>query len=107
MPNARVFVLTYPRLFNPGVSQLGDTVNSATDALNLTINAAVDSAQLQRYNVQRVDVSQEFANHGIGAPIPYISYDPNNLSALANFHPNLLGNTFGYFQALVNEGVLR
>ena len=106
MPNARVFVLTYPRLFNPGVSQSGDTVNSATDALNLTINAAVDSAQLQRYNVQRVDVSQEFANHGIGAPIPYISYDPNNLSALANFHPNLLGNTFGYFQALVNDRVL-
>ena len=107
MPNARVFVLTYPRLFNPGVSQLGDTVNSATDALNLTINAAVNSAKFQGYKVEPVDVTQEFANHGIGAPIPYISYDPNNLSALTNIHPNLLGNTFGYFQALVNEGVLR
>ena len=107
MPNARVVVLTYPRLFNPNVSPLGNTFNTATDALNANITAAVASAKVQGYKVQLVDVTQEFANHGIGAPIPYISYDPTNLSALANFHPNLLGNTFGYFQALVNNRVLR
>ena len=106
MPNARVVVLTYPRLFfNPLAGSLGAIVNSATDALNANISNAVALVS-PGYRVQRVDVTQEFANHGIGAPIPYISYDPNNLSALANFHPNLLGNTFGYFQALVNNRVL-
>ena len=108
MPNARVVVLTYPRLFfNPPAGSLGAIVNSATDALNANITTAVAYVASHGYiKVQLVDVTQEFADHGIGAPIPYISYSPNNLSALANFHPNLLGNTFGYFQALVNNRVL-
>ena len=51
-------------------------------------------------------MTQEFANHGIGASIPYISFDPTNPSAPANLHPNALGNSLGYFRALLNDRVL-
>ena len=106
MPTARIIVLTYPRPFNASVSPLGDAVNFLTDALNATITGAADSARYSGKNVQLVDVTQEFANHGIGASIPYISFDPTNPSAPANLHPNALGNSLGYFRALLNDRVL-
>jgi lysophospholipase L1-like esterase len=106
MPKAKIVVLTYPRLFNASVSPLGDTVNLLTDALNATITGAAASAPYSGKNVQLVDVTQEFANHGIGASIPYISFDPTNPSAPANLHPNALGNSLGYFRALLNDRVL-
>ncbi len=106
MPHARVVVLAYPRLFNPGLSPLGDTVNSATDTLNAIITGAAASVAAQGKNVQVVDVTQEFENHGIGARLPYISFDPSNLLAQANLHPNVLGNSLGYFRALLNDRVL-
>ena len=106
MPNARVVVLTYPRLFNPGVSPLGDAVNAATGTLNAIITGAAASVASQGKNVQVVDVTEEFANHGIGARIPYISFNPYNLLAQPNLHPNVLGNSLGYFRALLNDRVL-
>ncbi len=108
MPSAKIVVLNYPHLFNTDVSVLGNAVNDATDALNVVIAGAVTYAESHGApKVQLVDVTQEFANHGIGASIPYISFDPTNLYAPANFHPNALGNSFGYFRALVNDSVLK
>jgi hypothetical protein len=56
--------------------------------------------------VRFVDVGQEFAGHGIGSAVPYIAFDPANLLAPANFHPNAAGNAFGYHRALVNDRIL-
>lgn len=102
MPNARVVVFTYPYLFKDGVSPLGDQVNGALALLN----GIIESAAAGIARVQVVDVTQEFANHGIGSRIPYISFNPNDLYATANFHPNALGNALGYFRAMVNDHAL-
>ncbi|GAA1527733.1 SGNH family lipase [Agromyces terreus] len=104
LPNAKVVVLNYPRLFNPGVAPLGDLVNTASDGLNAVIAGAVAATGNPR--VSLVDVTQEFSGHGIGAKLPYISFDPGNVLAPANFHPNALGNAFGYARALANDRVL-
>jgi hypothetical protein len=106
MPNAKIVVFTYPQLFNNNVSAFGNTVNSATVALNATITGAAASVTGLGKQVQVVDVTPEFSNHGIGASVPYISFYPSNLTASANFHPNALGNSLGYFQALLNDDVL-
>ncbi|SFR88302.1 GDSL-like Lipase/Acylhydrolase family protein [Agromyces sp. CF514] len=104
LPNAKVVVLNYPRLFNPGVAPLGDLVNQSSDALNAVIAGAVAATANPR--VTLVDVTQEFAGHGIGSKLPYIAFDPANLLASANFHPNALGNGLGYARALANDRVL-
>lgn len=109
LPDARVAVLNYPLLFQPGASPLGDLVNQGTAGLNSVINAAVtaipEPAGVDR--IRYIDATQEFAGHGIGSAVPYIAFDPANLLAPSNFHPNALGNTFGYYRALVADGVLR
>ncbi|MFF2370319.1 SGNH/GDSL hydrolase family protein [Agromyces sp. NPDC058110] len=104
VPNAKVVVLNYPRLFNPGVAPLGDLVNQSSDALNAVIAGAVAATANPR--VTLVDVTQEFAGHGIGSKLPFIAFDPANLLAAANFHPNALGNGLGYARALANDRVL-
>jgi len=104
LPNAKVVVLNYPRLFAPGVAPLGDLVNTASDGLNAVIAGAVAATGNPR--VTLVDVTQEFAGHGIGSRLPYIAFDPADLLAAANFHPNALGNAFGYARALANDRVL-
>ncbi|TFC42236.1 SGNH/GDSL hydrolase family protein, partial [Cryobacterium shii] len=107
--NARVAVLGYPLLFKPGASPLGDLVNQGTGALNLAIQTAVgvtpEPAGVDR--IRYVNVTDEFADHGIGSRVPYIAFDPSNVMAPSNFHPNALGNTLGYYRALANDGVLR
>ncbi|MFD4420479.1 SGNH/GDSL hydrolase family protein [Agromyces sp. NPDC058484] len=104
LPEARIVVLNYPHLFNPGVAPLGDLVNTATDALNVVIAGAVAASGNPR--VAYVDATQEFAGHGIGSRLPYISFDQNDVFAVANFHPNVLGNSLGYARALSNDRVL-
>ncbi|KGJ79800.1 hypothetical protein GY21_03880 [Cryobacterium roopkundense] len=104
VPGAKIVVLNYPRLFQPGILALGDIVNSGTDRLNAVIRDAVVSVGLAR--VSLVDVAQEFTNHGIGARLPFIAYDPANPLAKQNFHPNALGNSLGYVRALLHDGVL-
>lgn len=103
LPKAKVVVLNYPRLFNPGAAPVGDLANTATDALNAVIAGAVAATGNSR--VTLVDVTQEFAGHGIGARIPYIAFDPRDLLALPNFHPNALGNALGYGLALAKDRV--
>jgi lysophospholipase L1-like esterase len=105
LPRAKVVVLNYPLLFNPGVLPLGDLVNSSNVVLNSVIQGAVAATGNPR--VTLVDVTQEFAGHGIGARVPYVAYNPADLLALPNFHPNALGNLLGYTGALANDGILR
>lgn len=105
LPNATVAVLSYPRQFKPGISPLGDVLNTATDALNAVIAGSVAAMATER--VRYVDAAQEFAGHGIGDRLSYFAFDPLNPVATANFHPNALGNVLGYARALANDGLLR
>jgi lysophospholipase L1-like esterase len=105
LPDAKIVVLSYPLQFEPGLSAFGDQINSGPVALNAVIQAAV--AGVNNPRVVLVDATQEFAGHGIGSPVPYIAFDPADLAALANFHPNALGNSLGYYWALLYDGVLR
>lgn len=105
LPNARIAVLGYARLFQPGVAPVGELVNTGTDALNAVIQGSVAATGNTR--IRFVDVSQEFAGHGIGSAYPFISFDQANLLAPTNFHPNALGNALGYARALANDGMLR
>ncbi|WP_166784100.1 SGNH/GDSL hydrolase family protein [Cryobacterium suzukii] len=105
LPQAKIAVLSYPRQFKPGFSPLGDVLNGATDALNLVIKGSVEAMGTPR--IRFVDASQEFAGHGIGSRLPFFAFDALNPFALANFHPNALGNSLGYARALLNDGLLR
>lgn len=104
LPRARVVVLNYPRMFEPGLLPVGDLYNATTDALNAVIQGAVAVAASPR--VTYTDVTQEFAGHGIGSSVPYISLNLADPTDPANFHPNALGNALGYTRALINDGVV-
>jgi lysophospholipase L1-like esterase len=89
-PRARIVVTGYPHLFAPTADvhpSIIIAVNRATDALNSTIEQAVSVANDADVNVHYVDVTEEFAGHGIGSADPFINElpDPNA------FHPNELG----------------
>lgn len=103
-PNAKVLVLSYPHLFNPGVdAPLGDAVNAGIDVLDGVIQGAV--AYTGNSHVVFVDVRPAFAGHGIGASIPYINLTTSTLLAQTNFHPNYLGNLIAYPTALRPYGL--
>lgn len=109
MPNASIAVLNYPRLFDAslaGPDSLGLAVNGATDAVNDTIRQAVEVARMTNPNIRYVDVTQEFASHGIGSRVPFIAFDPADPLAAANFHPNERGNLLGYRLALTFDKVI-
>ena len=105
-PKAHIVVLNYPKLFDPSLpGALAPILNGATDALNQVIAGAVAATDNPR--VSLTDVTDEFAGHGIGSTESYISFNSNNLSDPANFHPNVLGNTAGYAAALRTDGAVR
>ncbi|WP_082599050.1 SGNH/GDSL hydrolase family protein [Yonghaparkia sp. Soil809] len=87
-PRARIHVLTYPRLFDPGFPDpvTAATVNGATDALNQVIAGAVVASGQSR--VSLVDVTARFAAHGIGSSDPWIAFGP----PVESLHPNAAGN---------------
>jgi lysophospholipase L1-like esterase len=65
-PKARIVVTGYPHLFEP-VDPLFTAINVAIDQLNSTIEQAVSVANDADVNIHYVDVTEEFAGHGIGA----------------------------------------
>ncbi|HEY5224023.1 MAG TPA: SGNH/GDSL hydrolase family protein [Microbacteriaceae bacterium] len=104
VPKARILVLGYPHLFNPGVQPpLGDQINTATDALNSVIQGAV--AYVATSRISYVDTTAAFAGHGIGSSLPYINLTTIPLLATANFHPNYLGNLLAYPVVLAPYGL--
>jgi lysophospholipase L1-like esterase len=90
-PNALIVVTGYPYLFEPPAegdpnADIINAVNSATAALNCTIQQAVADAQAAGIDIVYVDVTAEFAGHGIGSKKPFINSD-----GLGAYHPNAAG----------------
>jgi hypothetical protein len=87
-------VTGYPHLFEPAPGTLNatniDLLNESTDALNETIRQAVAAAQDADLNIHYVDVTAEFAGHGIGSSSTFINA-PNAPDADVPFHPNANG----------------
>jgi len=109
MPNATIVVFTYPLLFHPNAArvfgaELVGAVNLTTTLLNANIERAAMLSGLGD-RIEVVDVTEEFLPHGIGAEVPWISFDRINPDPRPNFHPNALGNS-GYSQALMAADVL-
>jgi lysophospholipase L1-like esterase len=90
-PGARIVVTGYPHLFDPAPGSPNAAIitalNAATDQLNATIKQAVTLTQNADVNIRYVDVTAEFAGHGIFSPNPFI----NPPGTEAAFHPNALG----------------
>ncbi|HZA32687.1 MAG TPA: SGNH/GDSL hydrolase family protein [Propionibacteriaceae bacterium] len=90
-PNALIVVTGYPYLFEPPAE--GDpnaaiitAIRNAITALNTTIQQTVAAAQTAGLNIIYVDVTEEFAGHGIGSKQPFI-----NAAGPDAYHPNAAG----------------
>jgi lysophospholipase L1-like esterase len=93
-PSARIVVTGYPLLFEspaPGTTEA--KVNKATIDLNCVIERAVAAANAADINIHYVDVTEEFAGHGIGCtPSPDCLFiNPPAVGLPEAFHPNAEG----------------
>ena len=90
-PDARIVVTGYPYLADPAPGSPNAAIitalNAATDQLNAITKQAVTVAQNADVNIRYVDVTAEFAGHGIFSPNRFI----NRPGTEAAFHPNALG----------------
>ena len=91
-PDALIVVTGYPYLFeivegDPNAA-LKEQINDAIAALNSTIQQAVAAAQAADpdINIVYVDVTEEFAGHGIGSKKPFIHADGEDA-----YHPTAAG----------------
>jgi lysophospholipase L1-like esterase len=90
-PQARIVVTGYPHLFEP-VNSLFMQINAAIDQLNNTIEQAVSLANDADINIHYVDVTDEFAGHGIGALPPAVLFiNPPSVGLPDAFHPTAAG----------------
>ena len=96
-PRARVVVTGYPHLFEPRfppdpTADIVALINSTTDRLNIAIKQAVSVTNDADVNIHYVDVTEEFAGHGIPAqpqlPPPLLFISPAGTDA---FHPTADG----------------
>jgi lysophospholipase L1-like esterase len=92
-PRARIVVTGYPHLFaSPSTAPFDPVImgaiNSAIDALNATIEGAVD-AQPTGVDIVYVDVVDAFGEHGIGGELPAFINDPGPTAEA--FHPTAAG----------------
>ncbi|NWL32164.1 SGNH/GDSL hydrolase family protein [Paenarthrobacter nitroguajacolicus] len=108
-PNATIAVMGYPRLFDPvnGVPIISVEhqieVNRAVDALNMTIEAAVEASDA---NAVFVDVTKRFRGHAVNSAEPWVVLVPAPVPPFerlpdANFHPNPAGHQ-AYAAALLS-----
>lgn len=104
-----IVVLGYPHLVEPtgltlpnGVvlmtAERAVQINALTDALNVALEAAVESQ-----GATFVDVTDRFAGHGLGSADPWIALDLQNLTDPNNLHPTVDGYLEGYRPALMSE----
>ena len=94
-PNALIVVTGYPLLFElvPGDPALDikTQINAATTLLNCAIEKAVTDAPAG-INIVYVDVTDDFAGHGIGGSgVPYINPPPPLGTQTEAFHPTAAG----------------
>src|SRR5829696_5681284 len=92
-PNALIVVTGYPYLFEPPAEGDPDAaiitaINDAITALNTIIQqtVAAASATIPDINIIYVDVTDEFAGHGIGSTQPFI-----HATGPDAYHPNAAG----------------
>jgi lysophospholipase L1-like esterase len=89
-PNALIVVTGYPYLFeiDPAdpLAPLKAQINEAIRLLNSTIEQTVTAAAATGINIVYVDVTDEFAGHGIGSEEPFIHADGEDA-----YHPNADG----------------
>lgn len=90
-PDATILVTGYALLFetppdtDPTYAAIV-TINTATAALNATIQGAVQQVAAAGVDIRYVDVATAFAGHGIGSPDPWI-----NATGPDAFHPTAAG----------------
>lgn len=90
-PDATILVTGYAYLFetppttDPNYATIA-TINTATAALNTTIQAAVQQVAATGVDIRYVDVATDFAGHGIGSAEPWI-----NAAGQDAFHPTAAG----------------
>lgn len=101
-PHARVVVLGYPRLFEPGSCSVltaakRDAINAGADLM-----ATVTAAAAERAGVVFADVRARFAGHGVCGAQPWLHglTSPRSNS----YHPNRSGQADGYLAALDSAG---
>jgi lysophospholipase L1-like esterase len=89
-PNALIVVTGYPLLFEivpeDPTAAIKVQINNAITLLNSTIQQAVAAAEAAGVNIVYVDVTAEFAGHGIGSKKPFINSDGADA-----YHPNAAG----------------
>jgi lysophospholipase L1-like esterase len=97
-PEARIVVTGYPFLFEPpagGDPTTAKVINrfrEATALLNDTIERAVAGANAADINIHYIDVTEEFAGHGIGCNSPNCLFiNPPTVPLPEAFHPNAKG----------------
>jgi len=104
-PDARIVVTGYPYLADPAPGSPNAAIitalNAATDQLNATIKQAVTVTQNADVNIRYVDVTAEFAGHGIFSPNRFI----NPPGTEAAFHPNALG--YSVYAAAIADALPR
>ena len=87
-------VTGYPHLFEP-TPRRSDAIIIANqrgnDELNSTIEQAVSVANDADVNIHYVDVTEEFAGHGIGGSRPATFHQPARTPGPDAFHPNAAG----------------
>ena len=102
-PNATIAALGYPHLFAPefaggALVENIEIFNAGTDTLNKVIRNAARSS-----GAVFVDVTDDFAGHGIGSEDPWINFNPADPVFGTNFHPTAEGYEKGYAAAVVEE----
>jgi lysophospholipase L1-like esterase len=104
-PNAKIVALGYPHLFSPEfgdnaviTAEAAEYFNKGTDTLNRVIREATRNSAGTVY----VNVTDEFAGHGVGSPDSWFYFNPADTSGM-NFHPNATGYAQGYAEAIINE----
>ncbi|MET3771719.1 SGNH/GDSL hydrolase family protein [Arthrobacter nitrophenolicus] len=102
-PNATIAALGYPHLFAPefaggALVENIEIFNAGTDTLNKIIRDAAKSS-----GAVYVEVTDDFAGHGIGAEDPWINFNPADPLFGSNFHPTAEGYAKGYAAAVVEE----
>ncbi|MGX1159710.1 lysophospholipase L1-like esterase [Arthrobacter sp. SLBN-100] len=106
-PKAEIVVTGYPYLFDPVPFDPTNPTSVFISQANLLVfelNATIKAAALAT-GAEYVDVTDEFAGHGINLSSndSWINFDPTALDSFENLHPNAEGYE-AYFDAIYSEG---
>ncbi|GAA1672337.1 SGNH family lipase [Glycomyces endophyticus] len=104
-PDAEVYVLGYPRLFNE--RRTCGALHQPSLAEQVRMNQAADvladvlAVAAAEHGFAYVDVRESFAGHAVCDDVPYLH--GLRYPTAESFHPNALGHANGYYPALARE----